>query len=30
MMAPILFWEILIVTGVTLPVVFGLIDEVSK
>jgi hypothetical protein len=29
-MAPIWFWEVLIVSGVSLPVVFGLIDEVLK
>jgi hypothetical protein len=29
-MAPIWFWEVLIVSGVSLPVVFGLVDEVLK
>ena len=29
-MAPIWFWEVLIVSGVSLPVMFGLIDEVWK
>ena len=26
-MAPIWFWEVLMVTGVSLPVVLGLLDE---
>jgi hypothetical protein len=30
MMAPVIFWEVLIVAGVSLPVVIGLIDEVRK
>ena len=30
MMAPVIFWEVLIVAGVSLPVVIGLIDEVWK
>ncbi len=29
-MAPIWFWEVLIVSGVSLPVVVGLVDEVIK
>jgi hypothetical protein len=29
-MAPAIFWEVLMVAGVSLPVVFGLIDEVWK
>ena len=29
-MAPIWFWEVLIVSGVSVPVVFSLIDEVWK
>ncbi len=29
-MAPIWFWEVLIVSGVSLPVVLGLVDEVIK
>lgn len=28
MLAPIWFWEVLIVVGVSLPVIFGLLDEV--
>jgi len=29
-MAPIWFWEVLIVVGVSVPVILGLIDEVWK
>ena len=29
-MAPAIFWEVLMVAGVSLPVVLGLIDEVCK
>ena len=29
-MVPVVFWEVLMVAGVSLPVVFGLIDEVWK
>ena len=29
-MAPVVFWEVLMVAGVSLPVVLGLIDEVLK
>ena len=29
-MAPVVFWEVLMVAGVSLPVVFGVVDEVLK
>ena len=29
-MVPVVFWEVLMVAGVSLPVVLGLIDEVYK
>ena len=29
-MAPVIFWEVLMVAGVSLPVIIGLIDEVIK